>query len=316
MNRLALPFTTALLILALPLVANDFFLVQIGAQTAILGLIALSTMFLGGWASIVSLSQLTVAGIAGYTLALSGTSSVSQSLGLGHWFAIPAALITATLFGLGIGLLAGRTRGIHTIMITLAIGVATYYFANQNYSIFNGFTGYSSLNAPVIFGYDMREPTAFFWLCAGLAFLGWGAVQMIGKATFGKALVASRDEERRLAALGYDVAKLRLIAHCIAALLAATGGVLLAWYNGRISPGTIAVGPMIDILVITVIGGMARPVGPFVGALLFVMLQTFAIDIVNPERFNTLIGFTFLVIVLASPDGITSLWYKRAKTRS
>jgi branched-chain amino acid transport system permease protein len=53
---------------------------------------------------------------------------------------------------------------------------------------------------------------------------------------------------------------------------------------------------------------MRHPIGPFLGAALYVLLKTFAIDIVGADRFNTLIGVIFLVIVFASPDGILGLW--------
>jgi branched-chain amino acid transport system permease protein len=57
-----------------------------------------------------------------------------------------------------------------------------------------------------------------------------------------------------------------------------------------------------------VIGGLRHPVGPFIGALLFVLMENFATDLISPERFNTLIGSIFLVIVLVSPDGLLGLW--------
>jgi branched-chain amino acid transport system permease protein len=78
--------------------------------------------------------------------------------------------------------------------------------------------------------------------------------------------------------------------------------------NGRVSPGTIDIGPVIDILVVAVIGGLRHPVGPFIGAILFVLMKNFAVDLISPERFNTLIGLIFLVIVLVSPDGLLGLW--------
>ncbi|HWY83241.1 MAG TPA: hypothetical protein VNY10_15170, partial [Roseiarcus sp.] len=61
-------------------------------------------------------------------------------------------------------------------------------------------------------------------------------------------------------------------------------------------------------LVIAVIGGMRHPIGPFLGAALYVVLKTFAIDLVGADRFNTLIGAIFLIIVFVSPDGILGLW--------
>ncbi|HVM83222.1 MAG TPA: branched-chain amino acid ABC transporter permease, partial [Candidatus Binatia bacterium] len=90
--------------------------------------------------------------------------------------------------------------------------------------------------------------------------------------------------------------------------IAAVGGLLYVWMNGRVSPGTIDIGPVIDILVIAVIGGLRHPIGPFLGAVLFVLIENFAIDLISPERFNTLIGLIFLVIVLVSPDGLLGLW--------
>ncbi|PVB62412.1 branched-chain amino acid ABC transporter permease [Labrenzia sp. 011] len=301
-------FSLVLFALAgLSVVANDFFLVQIGAQAAILGLIALSLTVLAGWGGIVSLSQMTVAGIAGYSVALLGSNSAGLGFDLSMVIVVPSALAIGTVFGVLVGALAGRTSGIHTIMITLAVGVAVYFLANQNYTIFNGFTGYAGLEAPKIFGLDLRQPVPFFLLCGGLAAAGWALVSVIGRSPFGIGLIGVRDNARRLTALGYNVPAHRLMAHGLAAFLASVGGILLVWYNGRISPGTISVGPMIDILIIAVIGGMARPIGPFIGALLFVLLKTFAIDLVDPERFNTVIGLVFVIVVLVSRDGLLGL---------
>jgi branched-chain amino acid transport system permease protein len=90
--------------------------------------------------------------------------------------------------------------------------------------------------------------------------------------------------------------------------MAAAGGVLMAWYNARMSPGAINTGAMINILVIAVLGGMRHPIGAFIGAIVFVLLQNFAIDLVDRERFNLVIGGVFLAIVLFSPDGLLGLW--------
>jgi branched-chain amino acid transport system permease protein len=65
---------------------------------------------------------------------------------------------------------------------------------------------------------------------------------------------------------------------------------------------------MINILIVAVLGGMRHPVGPFIGAVVFVLLQNFAIDLIDRERFNLVIGLVFLVIVLFSPDGLLGWW--------
>jgi branched-chain amino acid transport system permease protein len=109
-------------------------------------------------------------------------------------------------------------------------------------------------------------------------------------------------------ALGFNVTAHRVAAYAVAGVIASTGGVLLVWFNSRISPGTVDTGPIFDILVIAVLGGMRHPVGPFLGAVIFVLLENFAIDFIDRERFNTLIGLCFLAIVLFSPDGVLGLW--------
>ena len=300
----------ALLLILYPFGANDFFIVQIGAQSLLLGTVALSLMLLAGYGGMVSLSQMTVAGMAGYFIAILGTDSYNLGLGWPWWIVVPGSILCATIIATMIGIISVRTEGIYTIMITLAIGVALYYLCNQNYAVFNGFTGFSGLKPPAVFGIDWRAPLPFYYLSLAIAAAAYLAVSYFERSTFGLALQAIRDNPRRMHALGYDVTLHRIVAHVFAGFLAAVGGVMLVWYNGRISPGTIGVGELIDILIIAVIGGLRRPIGPFVGAIVFVLIGNFAIDLIDRERFNMLIGFGFLIIVLFSPDGLLGLWDK------
>ena len=74
---------------------------------------------------------------------------------------------------------------------------------------------------------------------------------------------------------------------------------------------------MIDILVIAVVGGLKRPIGPFIGALIYVLLSIFSSDMLTAfglsgERFKLVIGLGFLAIVFFSPDGVLGLWEQLA----
>jgi branched-chain amino acid transport system permease protein len=294
-----------------PFVASPFFTYQIGAQSLCVGLIALSLTFLGGYGGMVSLAQMTVAGLAGYLVAIFGSSSMPAiSLGWPWWLAVGFAVVVATLFATAVGWLSVRTEGIYTIMITLAIGVAFFYLAQQNYTVFNGFGGFSKVAAPEVLGIDLKEPVPFYFVTLACALAGYGIVRHLVTAPFGIALQGIRDNPRRMASLGYHVTAHRVAAYAVAGLLAAVGGVLLVWYNGRISPGTVNLAQMISILIVAVLGGMKHPVGAFIGALVYVLLQNFAIDLFVRERFNLVIGGVFLAIVLFSPDGLLGLWAK------
>ena len=303
-------FLLALLVL-FPAVGTDFFILQIGAYSMILGIIALSLMWLVGYGGMVSLAQITVAGIAGYTLPILGFNTQDvMGLGWPWWLTLPTALLFSAIFAAFVGAVAVRTEGIYTLMITLAIAVTVFYFTRQNYVLFNGFTGYAGIEPPTLFGIYWRDPLPFYYLVllcsAGL----FAAVTYGARSTFGLSLQAVRDNPRRMRALGFDVTAHRIFAFALSGVIAGIGGILLIWFNGRISPSTIGIDIAIDILVIAVIGGIRAPIGPFIGALAFVLLENFAIDLIDRERFNTVIGIAFLAIVFFSPDGLLGLWEK------
>ena len=318
-----LTWLVCFLLLIMPLIASDFVLFQIFGWAFILGMIALSLMFLAGYGGMVSLVQMTIAGLAGYMVAIFGDSGIDAiSLNWPWWITIPIALFIAAIFGTLCGALAVRTEGIYTIMITLAIAAAFFYFTRQNYVVFNGFAGFNGVLPPDLFGVDWRSANAFYYLTLFWAFISYLAVLYVSRSPFGLALQGVRDNPRRMAALGFNVTAHRIAAYTFASLIAAVGGILLVWSNTQISPGTAGIGPVIDILVIAVVGGIGRPIGPFIGALIYVLLRTFALDVLDsvglpPERFQLLIGLGFLVIVFWSPDGVLGLWDRwRSRTQN
>jgi branched-chain amino acid transport system permease protein len=296
-------------LLAYPWFATPFFTYQIAAQALALGLIALSLTFLAGYGGMISLAQMTVAGIAGYMVAIFGTAATDgATLGWPWWLAVLLAIAIAIVAAAFIGWLSVRTEGIYTIMITLAIGVAFYYLTLQNYAVFNGFQGKQKVVPPTLAGVYWRDPTPFYYLVLACALAGYLFVVYLLRSPFGIALQGIRDNPRRMHALGFNVTAHRVAAYAVAGAIAAVGGVLFTWYNGLVTPGSVGTGWLINILVIAVLGGMAHPVGAFLGAIVFVLLQNFAIDVIDRERFNLVIGVVFLAIVLFSRDGLLGWW--------
>ena len=300
----------------MPVVASDFVLYQILGWAFILGMIALSLMFLGGYGGMVSLAQMSIAALAGYMVAILGSSGVASiSLHWPWWLYIPVAILIAAIFATMIGALAVRTEGIYTIMITLAIAAAFFYFTRQNYTIFNGYSGFANVVPPELFGINWRRAVPFYYLslaCAAISFL---VVVYVSRSPFGLALQGVRDNPRRMAALGFNVFAHRVFAYTFAAVIAAVAGILLVWQNAQISPGTAGLPAVIDILVIAIVGGLRHPVGPFIGALIYVVLSTFSPDILRAlalpgDRFKLLIGVGFLAVVYWSPDGVLGLWQR------
>lgn len=310
-----------IILITMPLYASGFVLSQVFAWTFTLGMIALSFMLLAGYGGMVSLAQMSIGGIAGYMVAIFGDSAVTEISQGWPWFVtIPIALTIACIFATGIGWLAVRTEGIYTIMITLAIAAAFFYFARQNYDIFNGYSGFNSVLPPKLFGVTWTESVPLYYLCLFWATVSYFFVLYMSKSPFGLALQGVRDNPRRMAALGFNVIAHRVAAYSVSGLIAGIGGILLIWQTGQVSPGTVGIDKAIDILVIAIVGGLAHPAGAFVGAILFVLLETFAIDVLVAigmagERFQLLIGLGFLVVVYFSPDGILGLWKRMSVWR-
>jgi len=308
----------AALLLLLPAVTGDFVLTQVVGWTLDLGMIALSLMFLAGYGGMVSLVQMTVASVAGYTITVLGASSIPTiSLFWPWWVAAPLAIVVAVIFGTFSGALSARTEGIYTIMITLAIAAAFFYLTLQNYTIFNGFNGFTTIPAPKFWGINWKDPLPLYYLILFFAALSYAAVLYVSRAPFGLALQGVRDNPRRMAAIGYNVTAHRVAAYSFAALIAGVGGILMVWLNNQISPGTAGIDATIYLLVVAVVGGIGHPIGAFIGAFIYVLLRTFALDALvgiglDGRRFQTLIGLGFLVIVLFSPDGVIGIWRRLA----
>ena len=292
-----------------PLLVPDFWIVSVGAQAIILGVITLSLTFLAAYGGMVSLAQMATAGVAAYTLAVLGSHSANAGAALLPW---PAALVlgvgAGVIAGLLIGAVAVRSRGIYLLMSTLAIAMIFYYLAQQNTTVLHGFDGIRGVVVPAILGQSLREPVSFYYLCLAIGVGAYLLVLHLVRTPFGLALQGARDDEVRMRSLGYRVTWHQIAAFGVAGFLASLGGILNLWYQGGISPGSIGMTSTVGILIMAVIGGLKHPRGAFIGALAYVLIQSFAVDLVGAQRFNTLVGCVFLAIVIMSPDGLVGMW--------
>lgn len=302
--------TTAAVLAALavaPAVLPEFWLTNILDRALIYGIIALSLTFLAHYGGFVSLAQMAIAGVAGYTLAITVPEAIPASrlgLTLSYAAAVPLALLASTVAGLVVGAIAVRTREVYLLMITLAIAVSFYYGVQTNLEYLNGYEGIRNVLGPQVLGLPFRDPLVFHGVTLATAALLYGAVLYVAGSPFGLVLQGIRDNARRMSALGYHVALHRIAAFGLAGLIAGCGGILSTIYNIGISPGQVSTHATIGILIMAVVGGLGHPVGAFVGALIFTLVDTFSASIYDRDRFNTLIGAVFLVIVLVSPDGV------------
>jgi branched-chain amino acid transport system permease protein len=288
-----------------------FWTLSVGSQSIILGIVALSMIFMAGYGGMISLAQAAISGLAAYFTAIA-----MIKLGMGWLPGAVVGVIVATLAGGLFGAISARSYGIYFLMLTLALAMGVYYLVLQNYDVFGGHIGFAGVVGPT--GQPRANSISFYYMTLGFAILAYLGLRYLARSQIGLTFQGIRDNPRRMRALGYWVGIHRVAIFAIAGLVAGVGGVLNVWYSGNISPGDVDITRTIDILMIAVVGGLTFPIGAFIGAVFFVLVQTFASSIVVlgysfEERFNTLIGLAFLVVVVFAPTGIVGLTDRMAR---
>jgi len=297
-----------------PLVFTNFFVSVILTKALWLGLAAASLIFLSAYGGMVSLAQVGLYGVGGMVYANLVLADGGLAAAWNPWLATVAALLIATAVGFGFGAIAGRSEGIYFLMITLAFSVLVYYFFSQVTQL-AGFGGVNNLDLPGLVGNPGLDGTSLYYVTLVVSVVVFLGLRYASRTPFGLALQGLRDEPARMRALGFDVTTHRVLAFTLAAFVAAIAGVLSVWYNRRISPGSINLEQTINILIIAVVGGLYRLEGAWVGGLVYALLDNYSRDwtpeignVLGPDRFNTIIGVVFLIIVLLSPGGLVGLW--------
>ena len=311
MKRLALAATLVVLA-TLPLWAGGTFYINIGSQILLYAVFALGINILVGYAGLVTLGHAGLLGIAAYTAArlLNG--------GYGHPAAVTAALaLTLAAAALFATLaLRGSGSGIGFVMITLAIGQIVWGVAYRWISITNGDNGISVSSRPSPLGLSLAAPAHFYWATL-VVFLGaLGSIAMLVASPFGASLRGTRDQPRRMAALGYHVWMIRFLAFLLSGFWSGVAGLLFLYYNQFVSPQAVALTASAEALLMVIAGGSGTLLGPVVGAGLVVVMKNVASAYI--ERWNFVLGAIFVAIVVFMPEGLVPgaarLW-RRATAR-
>ena len=336
----AVLLTLVILLALAPFIAPGVNALSVAAKVLIFIVLVASFDLLLGYTGIVSFAHTMFFGIGAYGVAIacSRWDATWLSLCLG----ILAALLLSLLLALAIGLFSLRVRAIFFAMITLAIASAFQTLASQLSEITGGedglnfklpdmlASGYMYIDQP-IFGVSIsgRFVTYYILFFAALAMVV--AMLRIVNSPFGRVLQAIRENEFRAEAIGYRVVVYRTISSVLSALFATLAGVLLAlWlrYNGPDTSLSFEI--MLDVLLIVVIGGMGTIYGSVIGAVLFVIAQSYLQDLLklgsdaasglpwlaallSPDRWLLWLGVLFVLSVYYFPTGIVGRLRNRAK---
>ena len=290
----------------LPLVSGEYF-VNLGSQILIAVIFASSLNLLVGYAGLTSLGHATYMGLSAYISAW-----LSIKMGLDHTITAPAALLLTTLIGMVFGWIALRATGLGFLMLTLALSQIVWGLGYRWVSVTNGDNGLSGLTRPHPFGIDLDISNNFYWFALIITCACIYAISVLIRSPFGASIRGTRDQARRMSALGYNVWAIRWTTFVIASFLGAVAGLLYVYFHKYIHPSVMAITVSAEALLCVIAGGSGTLVGPLLGALVVVMLKNYASAYV--ERWNMLLGLVFLFIVIFMPAGLVSavdVWKKR-----
>jgi branched-chain amino acid transport system permease protein len=284
------------LLLAWPYAVGEFY-VNLVSQIFIAAIFAASLNLLVGYAGLPSLGHAAFLGMAAYFSAL-----LTLRLGFDHTLAAPLALAgTALMAGL-FGLIALRATGLGFLMLTLALSQVLWGTAYRWVALTEGDNGLRGLTRPQFFGINLDDSTAFyFFALLVMAFSLWMIARLVA-SPFGAALQGTREQARRMSALGHNVWLIRWITFIYAGFWGGVSGLLFIYYHKYVHPASLSLTSSAEAMLSVIAGGSGTLAGPVVGAAIIVLLKNYVSAYV--ERWNMLLGFVFVAIVVCMPDGL------------
>ena len=169
-------------------------------------------------------------------------------------------------------------------------------------SVTNGDNGINVTARPAPFGLPLDTARGFYDATLIVFLAAIAAVAIFVSSPFGVALCGTRDQPRRMNALGYDVWMIRFGAFMFSGLLSSIAGILFVYYNEFISPQALALTASAEGLLMVISGGAATLLGPVAGAALVVIVKNVVSAYV--ERWNFMLGAIFVAIVVFMPEGL------------
>ena len=252
-----------------------------------------------GYAGQISLAQGAFVGIGAYAAALLTTKG----------WPLGSAYLVAGVSCFAIGWLLGypalRVQHHYLAFVTLAFATLAYLVFRNEEWITGGIYGISNIPRPSLFGYLLRTPRDFYYFClANLALVSLAAWWLI-RSPWGRAFVALRENPVRALSLGIDTRRYTLMAFAIGSALGGVAGTLYAPLTQYIDPVPFNLSLSLDLLMMVIVGGSGFFFGPFLGAMIAVLL---------PEWLRFTQGYYLMLYAVAviglliySPTGILGI---------
>jgi len=300
MNRFGVVALGAAAILA---TVAPFFLRRYGiyliSMWAVLTIAAIGLNLTLGYAGQVSLAQAAFVGIGAYITAYLTTR------GWPFWSAYLIGGVACFAIGWLLGYPALRVQHHYLAFVTLAFTTLVYLVFRNEEWLTGGIYGISNIPRPEVFGWSMGPPRAFYYFClAHLALVSLAAWWLI-RSPWGRAFVALRENPVRALSLGIDTRRYTLMAFAIGSALGGVAGTLYAPLTQYIDPVPFNLSLSLDLLMMVIVGGAGFFFGPFLGAMIAVLLPEWLRF--TQGYYLMLYAAAVIILLIYSPTGILGI---------
>jgi branched-chain amino acid transport system permease protein len=199
-----------------------------------------------------------------------------------------------------------QRSGLYFIMLTFALNQMFYFIAYQWTTVTGGEDGMPGVPRPALFGIDFKDPLTYYAFVSLLFLVSLWVMKRIVESPLGKILQAIRENEVRAQAVGYNVARFKLLAFVIGGAFSGVAGVLYAMLFGIVPLEAIGFVTSGNVVFATLIGGSGSLYGPVIGSFVFIWLSESVSTLW--ARWPLLLGVAFVIVVLFLRGGVAEAW--------
>lgn len=295
-----------LLALVLALVALPFLTsYYLATDILIFSLLALGFNLLLGFAGILSFGQGAFFGIGAYA---AGYVLLHSNMNI--WIVLIIAMVLTGAAALIVAFLSARSKSLYFVLLTLAFNQVIYFVALTWRPVTGGANGLRGFRRPNLdFGFasiSLNSQLSFYLFIIFVLIVCLYVYLRIINSPFGKILIALRNNEHRLSAIGYRPRVYKILIFVIAGILSGLAGALYAFHWQLVPVTSVHLNQSANIAFMTLLGGIGHPMGPLLGAAIFTWLSDAVSNIW--ARWPLLFGFVIILIVLYMPGGLAGSW--------
>jgi len=294
MRKLALAILAAVFLVVYPLLVHNRFFLHLSIMVLLYALLGMSWNLLGGYTGQISFGHAAFFGTGAYTSTL-----LLLRFGLSPWLGMFVGAVLALLLSLPLGWLTFRLRGPYFALATLAFAEVVRVIVYNWDSLTGGGDG---LNILANLGGIVR----FYYIILGLTVAGTLVMRGCVRSRWGYFLNAIREDEDAAEALGVPATRMKLTVLAISAFFVALAGSFFASYQLYINPDLVYESQIsIQMIVVTIVGGIGTFEGPVVGALVIVPLSEYFRGL-SPVANPLIYGLFIVIFMMFLPEGIVS----------